>query len=304
MGETVIPLADLRYAAPVPAIPEHLTPASGLLSDRWGRPLRDLRISVTDRCNFRCVYCMPREVFGDDYAFLPRRQLLSFEEILRVARLFVARGVRKIRITGGEPLLRKDVDRLIGMLAALDGVEVTLTTNGVLLPKLARRLKDAGLHRVTVSLDALDDALDNVTTARANYGAVQNRFETVVGNLILGQFRAVQVQLYQIVMRADLGLVDVAWEQREEHNNRARMLAEEQNREISALNDEFSEVTEGAAPEDSQRLNNRSNAPSEPQSPPPPSTPQTGTTPAPVPGGTSAPTPPQAPTGEPQGQTR
>jgi len=102
---------------------------------------------------------MPREVFGDDYAFLPRRQLLSFEEILRVARLFVARGVRKIRITGGEPLLRKDVDRLIGMLAALDGVEVTLTTNGVLLPKLARRLKDAGLHRVTVSLDALDDAL-------------------------------------------------------------------------------------------------------------------------------------------------
>ncbi|HMY79484.1 MAG TPA: GTP 3',8-cyclase MoaA, partial [Thauera aminoaromatica] len=114
---------------------------------------------VTDRCNFRCVYCMPREVFGDDYAFLPRRQLLSFEEILRVARLFVARGVRKIRITGGEPLLRKDVDRLIGMLAALDGVEITLTTNGVLLPKLARRLKDAGLHRVTVSLDALDDAL-------------------------------------------------------------------------------------------------------------------------------------------------
>jgi len=121
--------------------------------------VRDLRISVTDRCNFRCVYCMPREVFGDDYAFLPRRQLLSFEEILRVARLFVARGVRKIRITGGEPLLRKDVDRLIGMLAALDGVEITLTTNGVLLPKLARRLKDAGLHRVTVSLDALDDAL-------------------------------------------------------------------------------------------------------------------------------------------------
>ena len=134
-------------------------PAGELLFDRRGRSVRDLRISVTDRCNFRCVYCMPREVFGDDYAFLPRRELLSFEEIVRVARLFVARGVRKIRITGGEPLLRKDVDRLIGMLAALDGVEITLTTNGVLLPKLARRLKDTGLHRVTVSLDALDDAL-------------------------------------------------------------------------------------------------------------------------------------------------
>lgn len=134
-------------------------PAGELLFDRRGRSVRDLRISVTDRCNFRCVYCMPREVFGDDYAFLPRRELLSFEEIVRVASLFVARGVRKIRITGGEPLLRKDVDRLIGMLAALDGVEITLTTNGVLLPKLARRLKDAGLHRVTVSLDALDDAL-------------------------------------------------------------------------------------------------------------------------------------------------
>ncbi len=154
----VIPIqqAAAPVAAPDPAC--HPAPGEALL-DRRGRSVRDLRISVTDRCNFRCVYCMPREVFGEDYAFLPRRELLSFEEITRVARLFVARGVRKIRITGGEPLLRKDVDRLIGMLAALDGVEITLTTNGVLLPKLARRLKDAGLHRVTVSLDALDDAL-------------------------------------------------------------------------------------------------------------------------------------------------
>jgi cyclic pyranopterin phosphate synthase len=153
----VIPI---QHAAAAPSADPACRPAPGAaLLDRRARRVRDLRISVTDRCNFRCVYCMPREVFGDDYAFLPRRQLLSFEEILRVARLFVARGVRKIRITGGEPLLRKDVDRLIGMLAALDGVEVTLTTNGVLLPKLARRLKDAGLHRVTVSLDALDDAL-------------------------------------------------------------------------------------------------------------------------------------------------
>ena len=154
----VIPIQ--QAAAPVTAADPACRPAPGeALLDRRGRSVRDLRISVTDRCNFRCVYCMPREVFGEDYAFLPRRELLSFEEITRVARLFVARGVRKIRITGGEPLLRKDVDHLIGMLAALDGVEITLTTNGVLLPKLARRLRDAGLHRVTVSLDALDDAL-------------------------------------------------------------------------------------------------------------------------------------------------
>lgn len=136
---------------PAPAAGEHLR-------DRRGRTVRDLRISVTDRCNFRCVYCMPREVFDKDYPFLPRTELLSFEEIVRVARLFVARGVRKIRITGGEPLLRKDIERLVEMLAALDGVELTLTTNGVLLPKLAARLRAAGLHRVTVSLDALDDA--------------------------------------------------------------------------------------------------------------------------------------------------
>ena len=154
----VIPIQQAATAivAPDTAL---LPPPGAPLFDRRGRSVRDLRISVTDRCNFRCVYCMPREVFGDDYAFLPRRELLSFEEVTRVASLFVARGVRKIRITGGEPLLRKDVDRLIEMLARLPGVEITLTTNGVLLPKLARRLKDAGLHRVTVSLDALDDAL-------------------------------------------------------------------------------------------------------------------------------------------------
>ena len=133
-------------------------PASGPLADRMGREVRDLRISVTDRCNFRCTYCMPREVFDKDYPFLPRKDLLSFEEIERVARLFAERGVRKLRITGGEPLLRKDVDELIERLARIPDVEITLTTNGVLLPKMARRLKDAGLHRVTVSLDSLDDA--------------------------------------------------------------------------------------------------------------------------------------------------
>lgn len=140
-------------------LPEPASVQDGPLFDRRDRIVRDLRISVTDRCNFRCVYCMPREVFDKDYPFLPRTQLLSFEEIYRVARLFVERGVRKIRITGGEPLLRKDIERLIGMLAKLDDVEITLTTNGVLLPKLAQTLRDAGLHRVTVSLDALDDQL-------------------------------------------------------------------------------------------------------------------------------------------------
>jgi len=126
--------------------------------DQLGRAMHDLRISVTDRCNFRCTYCMPKDVFDRDHAFLPRSELLSFEEITRIARLFVAQGVRKIRITGGEPLLRKQLERLIEQLARLD-VEVTLTTNGALLAQKARSLADAGLRRVTVSLDALDDAV-------------------------------------------------------------------------------------------------------------------------------------------------
>ena len=125
--------------------------------DTFGRPLRDLRISVTDRCNFRCVYCMPKEVYGRDHRFLDRRELLTFEEIARVARVFVEGGVRKIRITGGEPLVRRDVELLIAQLSAL-GVDLTLTTNGSLLPQKAQALTDAGLTRVTVSLDALDDA--------------------------------------------------------------------------------------------------------------------------------------------------
>jgi cyclic pyranopterin phosphate synthase len=125
--------------------------------DTFGRPLRDLRISVTDRCNFRCVYCMPKEVYGRDHRFLDRRELLSFEEIARVARVFVDGGVRKLRITGGEPLVRRDLERLIEQLAALDA-DLTLTTNGALLPQKARPLADAGLRRVTVSLDSLDDA--------------------------------------------------------------------------------------------------------------------------------------------------
>ena len=164
MGETVIPLADLRYRAEVPLVPAQAAPPSGLLSDRLGRPLRDLRISVTDRCNFRCSYCMPKEIFDNRYAFLPQSSLLSFEEITRIARLFTAHGVRKLRLTGGEPLLRKHVERLVAQLAALrtaDGepLDLTLTTNGSLLARKAEALAEAGLKRVTVSLDALDDAI-------------------------------------------------------------------------------------------------------------------------------------------------
>ncbi|HEX3219459.1 MAG TPA: GTP 3',8-cyclase MoaA [Candidatus Limnocylindria bacterium] len=126
--------------------------------DTLGRPLHDLRISVTDRCNFRCVYCMPRAVFGPDHAFLPRAELLSFEEITRLVGLFTQLGVRKVRLTGGEPLVRRDLPALVGELALIEGVEdLTLTTNGVLLPQHATALKEAGLHRVTISLDADDD---------------------------------------------------------------------------------------------------------------------------------------------------
>ena len=126
------------------------------LLDRLGRPLETLRISITDRCNFRCVYCMPKEVFGRDHAFLERRELLSFEEIARLAGLFAELGVRRVRITGGEPLVRRDVERLVAMLAEL-GLELALTTNGSLLPQKAEALAAAGLSRVTVSLDSLDD---------------------------------------------------------------------------------------------------------------------------------------------------
>ncbi len=127
--------------------------------DRLARPLRDLRISVTDRCNFRCVYCMPREVFGADYQFLEHKELLTFEEITRLARIFTRHGIEKIRLTGGEPLVRRNIEQLVRMLAAIPGLDLTLTTNGSLLRKKAQALKDAGLHRVTVSLDALDDAV-------------------------------------------------------------------------------------------------------------------------------------------------
>jgi cyclic pyranopterin phosphate synthase len=127
------------------------------LTDTLGRPVRDLRISVTDRCNFRCVYCMPKEIYGRGYRFLERRELLSFEEIARLSRAFVSVGVEKIRLTGGEPLLRRELERLVEMLAEIPGLDLTLTTNGSLLPQKATALAAAGLRRVTVSLDSLDD---------------------------------------------------------------------------------------------------------------------------------------------------
>ncbi len=156
MARVVIPLQP-RNSLPFPA------PASGAgnaaLADALGRGLRDLRISVTDRCNFRCTYCMPRDVFGPDYPYLPHAEILSFEEIVRMARIFRGLGTEKVRLTGGEPLLRKDIERLVAMLReALPGADLTLTTNGSALKAKARALRAAGLDRVTVSLDALDDA--------------------------------------------------------------------------------------------------------------------------------------------------
>ena len=164
MSERVIPLVDQRLQALAAVVPPQAIAANGLLSDSLGRPLHDLRISVTDRCNFRCNYCMPKEVFNKDYAYLPHSDLLSFEEITRLAKVFVAHGVRKIRLTGGEPLLRKNLEILVDQLAHIatpDGtpLDITLTTNGSLLARKAKALKEAGLNRVTVSLDGLDDAV-------------------------------------------------------------------------------------------------------------------------------------------------
>ncbi|MBP7452541.1 MAG: GTP 3',8-cyclase MoaA [Ottowia sp.] len=166
MGERVIPLVDHRTAAlAVPsAVPAAATVPTGTLLDARGRPLRDLRISVTDRCNFRCSYCMPKEVFDTNYHYLPHSALLSFEEITRLTSRFVAQGVHKLRLTGGEPLLRKGFETLVEQLATLrtptgQALDITLTTNGSLLARKAAALKAAGLQRVTVSLDGLDDAV-------------------------------------------------------------------------------------------------------------------------------------------------
>jgi cyclic pyranopterin phosphate synthase len=154
---SIFPITDLRRAGglPIPAIAKPFDGAS--LKDQRGRQLRDLRISVTDRCNFRCTYCMPKEVFDNNYQYLPHAEVLSFEEITRVARVAVAQGVQKIRLTGGEPLMRRGIEELVAMLAAIPGIDLTLTTNGSALKAKAAALKAAGLNRLTVSLDSLDD---------------------------------------------------------------------------------------------------------------------------------------------------
>ena len=174
MGQTVIPVADLRYAATLPRIPAQPQAPSGLLADQLGRPLRDLRISVTDRCNFRCGYCMPKEVFDGSYKFLPQSSLLSFEEITRLARLFAAHGVSKLRLTGGEPLLRKHLEALIAQLAELRTpqgapLDITLTTNGSLLERKAAALHEAGLKRVP--RDAAGAGWSRAGTGRSIFSA-------------------------------------------------------------------------------------------------------------------------------------
>ena len=153
----IIPLVDHRRASAPAAAAGVL--AAGPPRDVLGRRMRDLRISVTDRCNFRCVYCMPRDAFGRDYPFLAHAELLSFEEIARIVTILREHGIEKVRLTGGEPLLRRNIERLVELLAAIPGLDLTLTTNGALLERKARALRDAGLGRVTVSLDSLDDAV-------------------------------------------------------------------------------------------------------------------------------------------------
>jgi cyclic pyranopterin phosphate synthase len=162
MSIKTIPTIDLLSGGQVPLFPAYAAAPNGQISDTRGRLLGDLRISVTDRCNFRCTYCMPKEVFGKGYQYLPQSKLLSFDEITRMARLFVAHGVTKIRLTGGEPLLRKNLEVLVEMLAILKTpddkpLDIALTTNATLLPKKVKALKAAGLKRITVSLDSLDE---------------------------------------------------------------------------------------------------------------------------------------------------
>ena len=174
--------------------------------DRLGRPVRDLRISVTDRCNFRCRYCMPREVFGADWQFLPREEILSFEEITRLARIFVQLGVRKLRLTGGEPLLRNGLPDLIRMLSAIDGVDIALTTNGSLLAAQAPALIEAGLKRVTVSLDSLDDATFRAMND-ADFGV-----ERVVEGIATASAAGLPVKINAVVKRGtnEESIVDLA----------------------------------------------------------------------------------------------
>jgi GTP 3',8-cyclase len=174
--------------------------------DTLGRPIRDLRISVTDRCNFRCAYCMPKTVFGQEYRFMDRKELLTFEELERVARTFASLGVEKVRLTGGEPLLRKELERLVERLATIDGLDLTLTTNASLLAKKAGLLRDAGLQRVNVSLDSLDDA----TFMRMN--DVEFPVARVLDGIRAAADAGLAVKVNAVVKRGvnDAGVVDMA----------------------------------------------------------------------------------------------
>jgi GTP 3',8-cyclase len=176
------------------------------IRDRLNRPLETLRISITDRCNFRCVYCMPKEVYGRDHAFLERKELLSFEEIARIARVFAGLGVRRARITGGEPLVRRDVERLVALLAEIPDLELALTTNGTLLPQKAAGLAAAGLDRVTVSLDSVDDA-----TFRA-LNDVDFPVEKVLAGIDAAEEAGLPVKVNAVVKRGanDEGVVALA----------------------------------------------------------------------------------------------
>jgi cyclic pyranopterin phosphate synthase len=182
--------------------------SNATILDRLERPFRDLRISVTDRCNFRCPYCMPAEIYGDKYTFLPRSDLLTFEEITRLARIFTGLGARKLRLTGGEPLVRQEIERLVEQLAALDGIEdLAMTTNGFLLPKKAQALKAAGLKRVTVSLDSLDD--DVFRRMNGNRASVQNVLDGIAA---AEQAGFAPIKINTVVQRGvnDHTLVDLA----------------------------------------------------------------------------------------------
>jgi cyclic pyranopterin phosphate synthase len=174
--------------------------------DTLGRPVRDLRISLTDRCNFRCSYCMPKSVFGQGYRFMDRKELLSFEELERVAKAFVAHGVEKIRLTGGEPLLRRDVESLVERLAAIPDLDLTLTTNGSLLDRKARALADAGLDRVNVSLDSLDDAVFRTMND------VDFPVQRVLDGIAAARDAGLPVKVNAVVKRGvnDQGIVDMA----------------------------------------------------------------------------------------------
>jgi len=178
------------------------------VGDRLGRPVRDLRISVTDRCNFRCTYCMPKEIFNRQYEFLSRDLLLTFEEITRIARAFVAHGVRKLRLTGGEPLMRKGVEELVAMLSQIpDVLDLTMTTNGAMLSRKAGALKDAGLHRVTVSLDSLDD---EVFTAMNDVGFPVQGVLDGIG--VAAEVGLTPIKINMVVKRGvnDSSIVDMA----------------------------------------------------------------------------------------------